>query len=156
MKKLFNWVVNFIRTLDWAEVWRYFIIGVFTTAIDVLGSFLLKERLGVNAYIANIIAWFVSVAFAFLTNCFFVFRVRPENRREFLSFMMKFFGERVFTLGVEEFLFLLFYTWAGLPYRTVKFGAEIVIIALNYLISKFIVFRHNQQPAATGETTAND
>ena len=142
MNKAAGWVRNFFRTLDWAEVWRYFIIGVCSTAINVFLSFLLKEKLGIDVFLANIIAWIGSVTFAFLANSFFVFRIKPKSRREFFSFMAKFFGERVFTLGVEEVVFLLFYTLAGLPYRLVKIGAQVIVIGLNYIISKFLVFRH--------------
>ena len=154
MKKLTDWIREFFRTLDWAEVWRYFIIGVCSTAINVLLSFLLKEKLGVDVFLANIIAWIVSVAFAFLANSFFVFRVKPESRREFFSFMTKFFGERVFTLGVEEVIFLLFYTMAQFPYRVVKIGAQVIVIGLNYIISKFLVFRHRNDKSE--DTLEND
>ena len=158
MRKLFRFGHEFVRTLDWSEIWRYFITGVFSTSINVLVSFLLKEKFGVDVFVANIIAWILSVTFAFLADSFYVFRIRPENGKEFLTFLAKFYGERIFTLAVEELLFLLFYIWASFPYRIVKIGAQLIVIGSNFLISKFIVFRHrgNQGAAKTEDISEND
>lgn len=151
MKKLFNWCVNFIKTLDWAEVFRYFVIGVCSTALNIFLFWLFGKKLGWNEHVSNIVAWVISAMFAFLTNCFFVFRVRPNGTGEFFKFMFAFYGERLFTLGVEELLILIFITWLRLPRMPVKFVTTCITIALNYLISKFIVFRRKEEER-TGNT----
>ena len=148
MKKLFYWCINFIRTLDWGEVFRYFVVGVCTTSLNLLCFWLFSSKLGLNALISNVLAWVISTMFAFVTNCFFVFRVRPGGSGEFFRFMLGFFGERLFTLGVEEVLILVFITWLKLPKMPVKFVTTCITIALNYLISKFIVFRRKEEESA--------
>ena len=144
MKKLFNWCVNFIRTLDWAEVFRYFVAGVCATALNITLFWLLGKELGCNEHVSNIVAWVASTMCAFVTNCFFVFRVKPGNFGEFFKFMLSFYGERLFTLGVEELLIFIFITLLRLPKMPVKFCTTCITIALNYLISKFIVFRKKE------------
>jgi putative flippase GtrA len=42
---------------------------------------------------------------------------------------------------VEELILLVFITWLSLPKMPVKFAAILVVIALNYLISKFVIFK---------------
>lgn len=148
MKKLFNWCVNFIRTLDWAEVFRYFVVGVCTTSLNLLCFWIFSSQIGLNALISNVLAWVISTMFAFVTNCFFVFRVRPGGSGEFFRFMFGFFGERLFTLGIEEVLILVFITWLKLPKMPVKFVTTCITIALNYIISKFIVFRRKEEESA--------
>lgn len=151
MKRLFNWCVNFIKTLDWAEVFRYFVIGIMTTSLNIAMFWLIGRKLGFNEHIANISAWIVSTMFAFLTNCFFVFRIRPSGTGEFFRFMLAFFGERLLTLGIEELLILIFITWLRLPRMPVKFVTTCITIALNYLISKFVVFQ-KKAPEGTEDT----
>ena len=148
MKKLFNWCVNFIKTLDWAEVFRYFVVGICSTALNIFTFWLFSKQLGCNEHVANVVAWIVATMFAFITNCFVVFRVRPGGSGEFFKFMLAFYGERLFTLGVEELLILIFITWLRLPKMPVKFVTTCITIALNYLISKFIVFKKKESENA--------
>ena len=149
MRKIFNWCVNFIRTLDWAEVFRYFVVGVCTTSLNLLSFWLFSSQIGLNALISNVLAWVISTMFAFVTNCFYVFRIRPAGSGEFFRFMFGFFGERLFTLGIEEVLILVFITWLKLPKMPVKFVTTCITIILNYIISKFIVFRIKEEESAS-------
>ena len=143
MRRLFAWGIRFLKN-NWAEILRYFFTGVCTTAINAFLFWLLANKLGLNVHISNVTAWICSTTFAFFTNCLFVFRVRPENGAVFLRFMALFFGERLFTLGVEELILLIFVTWLALPKMPVKFAAIVIVIALNYLISKFVIFKKTE------------
>ena len=147
MRRLFSWGIRFLKT-NWAEILRYFFTGVCTTAINAFVFWLLGSKLGINVHVSNVTAWICSTLFAFFTNCLFVFRVRPENGGVFMRFMALFFGERLFTLGVEELILLVFITWLSLPKMPVKFAALLVVISLNYLISKFVIFRKKEPDAA--------
>ncbi len=151
MKKLFRWCVNFIRTLDWNEVFRYFIAGFCATVLNIFTFWLLGKRLGFNEHASNVIAWVLATMLAFLTNCFFVFRVKPGNAAELFRFLLSFYGERLFTLGVEEIIILVFITLLRFPRMPVKFVATAITIMLNYLISKFIVFRKKQNEDFSSE-----
>ena len=63
---------------------------------------------------------------------------------ELFRFLLSFYGERLFTLGVEELIILVFITLLRFPRMPVKFVATFITITLNSLISKFIVFRKRQ------------
>ena len=152
MKKLIKWGLGLIeKYIDWGEILRYFIIGVCTTAINIVAFWLFGKLFGIRELTANILAWIVSTIFAFITNSLFVFRVRPENAGELLRFFTRFIGERLFTLGVEELILFVFVTvmkWERMP---VKVVAQIIVIALNFLISKLLVFRRKKQEPAAEE-----
>ena len=55
--------------------------------------------------------------------------------------MAWFFGGRLFTLVVEEAILAVFITWLGFNSMAVKLIAQVVVIVLNYIISKLIVFK---------------
>ena len=46
----------------------------------------------------------------------------------------------MFTLAVEEAIILIFVTWLGFNSMVIKMVAQVVVIVLNYVISKKIVF----------------
>jgi putative flippase GtrA len=60
--------------------------------------------------------------------------------KEFVKQMFSFFGGRVATLVVEEIILLVFVTLLAFPSIPVKIVAQILVIVLNYVISKFFVF----------------
>ena len=51
-----------------------------------------------------------------------------------------FFGGRVATLVVEEIILLVFVSLLAFPSVPVKVVAQVIVIILNYIISKFFVF----------------
>ncbi len=96
--------------------------------------------LGVNELANNVICWVVCVLFQFFTNRTWVFESHVEGLDGFLKQMAGFFGGRVFTLVVEEVILGVFITWFGFDAMIVKLAAQIVVIVLNYVISKMWVF----------------
>ena len=55
--------------------------------------------------------------------------------------MCSFFGGRLVTLVVEEIILLVFITILGFASMPVKVIAQIIVIVLNYVISKFFIFK---------------
>ena len=64
-----------------------------------------------------------------------------DSAAGFLKQMASFFGGRLFTLIVEEAILAVFITWLGFNSMAVKLVAQVVVIVLNYVISKLIVFK---------------
>ena len=96
---------------------------------------------GINELIANVLSWIITVMFAFLTNRVWVFDSKTEGMGEFLKQMTSFYGGRVITLVIEEAILLVFITWLGFPSMIIKIIAQVVVIVLNYIISKLLIFR---------------
>ncbi len=70
-----------------------------------------------------------------------MFDVQVDNAAGFIRQMSSFFGGRLFTLAVEEVILGIFITWRGFNSVVVKLAAQIVVIVLNYIISKLVVFK---------------
>jgi len=69
-----------------------------------------------------------------------VFQSPTNTSREFFHQLLKFFSSRLATLGVEEIILLLFVTIMHLPNMLVKIAAQIIVIILNYILSKKVIF----------------
>ncbi len=126
--------------VKYKEPLLYLFFGGLTTLISIFVFWLFDDPLGLNELVANLISWLLAVLFAFLTNKTWVFQSGGQEKG-FLSLMLSFYAGRLVTLGVEELLLLVFITWLGFNSMAVKIAAQIVVIVLNYVISKLLVFR---------------
>ena len=95
---------------------------------------------GINELIANVYCWIICVLFQFFTNRTWVFEGETSGIIEFIKQMASFFAGRVFTLVVEEVILAIFITWLEFNDVAVKLAAQVAVIILNYVISKWWVF----------------
>ena len=123
------------------EALLYLFFGGLTTVISIAVFWLFRRPFALNELVANIISWVIAVLFAFFTNRTWVFRAPTRSAGEFLRQMGSFFGGRVVTLLIEEALLAVFITWLHLPDMPVKIAAQVIVIVLNYVISKLFVFK---------------
>ena len=96
--------------------------------------------MGINELIANVMSWVLAVLFAFATNRVGISGTNTYDHR-ILKQMLSFFGGRVVTLVIEEIILLVFITWLGFNSMVVKVIAQVIVIVLNYVISKFWIFK---------------
>lgn len=140
---------------------RYLIAGGLTTVIS-LGSFMLFDRLlGQDRFlITNVISWILAVLFAFFVNKYWVFGSGCSDRQTLLPELLSFFGARLFSLLMEEAgLYLLleplgmkavcFSLWrfSVTGNDMAKLLMQVIVLILNYLFSRFLIFRR-RDPAA--------
>lgn len=95
----------------------------------------------ISALVANAIAWIICVIFQFFTNKIWVFQNATSSDKTCFRQMIEFTGGRVITLILEEIILAVFITWLSWNSLTVKLVAQIIVIVLNYIISKLVVFR---------------
>ncbi len=115
----------------------YLFFGVLTTAVSWGSFYLFCYPLGMNELVANALSWIAAVLFAFFTNRTWVFAAQGNPVRE----MLLFFAARLSTLGIEEALLFLFVTRLGLEAMVIKIAGNLLVLVLNYVFSKLIVFR---------------
>ena len=153
------------------EIVLYLVFGVLTTLVGMGTYFVLlraaEQVLALTpempAYhavraVAQVVQWVLAVLFAYGTNKRFVFRVEGGNEGKRLG---GFFAARLFSLGVDSVVtfgtvlllgavgYTAFSTDFGfLPFSVSftadlwsKIAASVVVIVVNYLLSKFLVFR---------------
>ena len=121
----------------------YLVFGVLTTLVDILVFSLLTHTLlrggdRVEEIVANVIAWVAAVAFAYVTNRILVFESRDTR---VLLELLKFTGSRALTLLIDTLIILLFTAVLSLNADLANIVANVIVIVLNYVISKLFVFR---------------
>lgn len=119
------------------ETIAYLICGVLTVAVNVAAYKLLRLQWGKLP--ANTIAFFVAVLFAYWTNSTFVFRARC-TWKNFLQFM----GMRIGTLLIDNGGMYLLLLW-GIDELLAKCAVNGIIIIINYLASKLVIFRKSNE-----------
>lgn len=126
---------------DWSKKHRelvvYLICGFLTFVVSMVVYALLSEVFRINVLVANIITWIIAVYFAFSVNRKFVFK----SNGNFTSELIQFYLGRVVTLVVEQAMLYIFIIRLMFNNMAIKSIAQVVIIILNYIISKFIVFK---------------
>lgn len=148
------------------EIVSYIFFGVLTTAVNLLTFYLFKQLFisigwdGVfNAIIpedskiieilssgtdyldANCIAWVVGVLFAFVTNKLWVFESKSWKPsvagKEFTGFM----GARIFSFAIETVMLFVMVSLLAWNDLIAKIIVGIIVIIINYVFSKLIIFR---------------
>lgn len=141
--KILKWANPFY--VKYKEMLLYVLFGGLTTVLSIGIFALLNVALGLNEHISNVISWIFAVMFAFFTNRIWVFSAVTKNTGGFIMQMLKFYGGRLVTLGVEELIILIFITKLNFNSMLIKVFAQIVIIILNYVISKCFVFKRKKE-----------
>ena len=126
-----------IMKLD-RELVLYVVFGTFTFLVNVVTYFLFQSVMGINYLVSNVFAWFFSVLFAYITNRTWVFESKSP---EILKEMSLFFGGRIFSGVVDTALMYLFIDVLVLGNTFSKIVVQIIVIVLNYVFSKLIVFK---------------
>jgi len=119
------------------EIILYLIFGILTTIVNIISYLFITDILNIHYLISNIIAWFLSVLFAYITNRIWVFKSKNENiLKEFGLFI----SGRIFS-GVLDttlmYLFIGIFFWNDLISKII---INIIVVIVNYVISKLIVF----------------
>ena len=90
---------------------------------------------------ADVLAWLVSVIFAYVTNKLFVFESKSWRLILVLKEGAAFLAARVFSLGVDVAMLYVTVTVLGWWELPMKVLANVVVIVINYIFSKWIIFR---------------
>lgn len=119
----------------------YVVFGVLTTLINIGVYALAYKTMQLDNVPSNIIAWIVAILFAFVVDKLYVFEARNMELKNVLYELVKFIGARL-TTG----LFDLAIMFVGVdvlhgPAIIIKVAANIMVIILNYVLSKLVVFR---------------
>ncbi|MBR2284671.1 MAG: GtrA family protein [Ruminococcus sp.] len=141
------------------DKWLYLFFGVLTTVVSFVTAGISKallEKAGCSAVtvgnVSTVISWICAVTFAYLTNRVWVFDSEAKGAKALVVEAASFYGGRLATLGVEWVMMTVGYGLIGVNYWVMKIIANIVVLILNYVISKIFVFRNKK----TGDTAAQE
>lgn len=122
------------------EALLYLFFGGLAFVLNIAVFALLSNVFHLDPLLGNVISWIITVLFAFYTNRIWVFQAPTATKKEFFQQLASFFSGRIVTLLIEELLLGIFITWLQFPEIPVKVVAQVVVIVLNYVISKLFIF----------------
>lgn len=140
------------------EIIMYLIVGVITTVfswvsyavfLKVLSALYSGRLFGwiTPMMLANVLSWFTTVLFAYITNKILVFESRSWRPDIVWKEAAGFFGSRAATGVFEVVAQPAFYAWGlnqsllGVDGLASKILVSAVVMVLNYIFSKLLVFR---------------
>ena len=119
----------------------YLFFGVLTTAVNYLVYLPLYNLLGISAAVSNIIAWVAAVAFAFVTNKPFVFGSHDWSLKTVIPEFGKFVATRISSGVLETLILFVAVDTLGGNGNIWKLITQVLVIIINYVGSKLLVFR---------------
>lgn len=130
------------------EIVNYLIVGVLTTIVSWAAYGICKLVMNVDnavvMQIAVIIRWIAGVAFGYFANRRFVFKSKnPNMLREGLDFATS----RLVTLFLDMFIMWLLPSVFHVNDWISTFVSAVLVTIMNYIFSKFIVFRKKNRSA---------
>lgn len=135
MKKILSLFLKFR-----AEI-LYIIFGLLTTLVNIASYFLFYSILNFENVTSAVIAWVISVVFAYITNRIFVFESKTTGVRAIIREAAAFFACRFLT-GVADVIIMFVAVdvmkWNSLLWKLIS---NIFVIVANYLASALLIFK---------------
>lgn len=123
------------------EVIMYLIFGVLTTLVNIAVYWLLASVLGLHYMAGTVIAWIVSVAFAYVTNRVFVFKSKAHGAAAVLREIGLFVGCRLLSGVFDVVCMFVSVDLLHINDMLAKLLSNVVVVILNYIFSKLLIFR---------------
>ena len=125
------------------EILWYGFFGVLTTLVNII-SFYLLDKTGMNVYLNNFIAWFLSVLFAFVTNKLFVFNSKSLDKKVIIKEVVSFFFFRILSLGIDMAGMYICISMMNMNRMISKVLMNVIVIVTNYIFSKIFIFKKKE------------
>lgn len=126
------------------DVIPYLFFGVCTTAVNMIGYWFLAYLCNWGMMLSTVLAWFLALIFAYVTNRKWVFKSEAKNPVDVVREAFSFFICRLSTGIVDWGSMLLFVGVFHLNDMFSKLTANIIVILLNYIASKRIIFKKSK------------
>ena len=121
------------------ELFLYLVMGAATTLVNFICYFLLK--LVLSPALSTIIAWFVSVLFAYITNSKWVFNSQAKTFKEHFKELLSFFAARILSGIFDIGATVVFIEKLHFNDLFVKIVINVIVIVFNYVASKLVIFK---------------
>lgn len=119
----------------------YAVFGVLTTVVNIVTYSVCYNSIGMSNTLSNVLAWILSVAFAYVTNKLWVFDSKSWKwevlRREVPAFV----SCRLATGIMDIVIMFICVDVMGWHAMLMKIISNVLVIVLNYVFSKLIIFK---------------
>ena len=130
------------------ELILYLIFGILTTVVNFIVYSIATRLFSIEELLANALSWLIAVIFAYVTNKLYVFSSKSWTVEIITKELTGFLTARVFSLGVDTLIMFFGIKILLMFDLYVKLISQIVVVILNYVLSKYFVFKNkpsNQQ-----------
>lgn len=132
-------IKDLILKLFESSVVRYVFFGGCTTMVNLI-SFYILRKLHVGLTTANVISIILAILFAYVVNSKYVFQDKCETLSDHIQPFCKFISARLVTMVIEVGGVWLLVQVLHMNDMLGKFLTQFIVLALNYVFSKFFVF----------------
>lgn len=123
------------------EMLLYLFFGGCTTLVNIV-SYYICSRLGMSTALSTVIAWVLSVLFAYATNRKFVFLSKATGLAAILKETAGFFLCRLVTGLLDLAIMVVFVDVLHFNGMVIKILSNVIVIILNYAASKLMIFKN--------------
>lgn len=147
------------------SVLRYCYYGAWTTVVSVITKIIGKEIILVCGHsmkevffntLNTTVSWIITVAFAFVVNKKYVFNSETKTKSGLLYEIGTFFGARFATYFLEVLIMDISVAVLGFNYYVMTVLSQFLILAINYVFSKLVVFRKGKSDTNTEKIKSED
>lgn len=127
------------------HVLLYGIFGVLTTVVNIVVYWVMAHLLHLTTTPSTLIAWVVAVLFAYLTNRKWVFDSQAQGNKQILAELISFFLCRIATGVVDWLCMFVLVDLLHLNDVLIKAAANVLVIILNFIASKWLIFKKKEK-----------
>lgn len=132
-----------IRLLKkYKELILYVLFGGGTTLVNIIGYYICAYPLAMSTVLSTVLAWILSVAFAYITNRIYVFESKSKGFLAIVEEVFAFVGCRLLTGFVDIAIMYVFVDILIFNDLIVKIISNVLVIILNYIASKLWIFKN--------------
>jgi len=133
-------MMNLIKKLYQNQIVRYIFFGGCTTLVNLVSYGVLRYLFGVDILRASFVSILLSILFAYAVNKLFVFESKKDSLKELLKECCSFIGMRLISMFAEIFGTVLLSCVWGVPDMIAKLLMQVVVLVMNFVFSKLVVF----------------
>lgn len=122
----------------------YAVFGVFTTIVNIVTYNVCYSILGISNTLSNVAAWILAVTFAYLTNKAWVFGSKSWKWEVLKKEVPAFISCRLATGVLDIVIMFICVDIMNLPAMLMKIISNVLVIILNYIFSKLVIFKKNR------------
>lgn len=131
--------------LKYRELILYVFFGGLTTLVNWAGYWLLADVFHVPYLWATAIAQILSILFAYVTNRIWVFESKAKGFSAVFWEMVRFFGCRAASFVLDLLCMRIGVGGLHINDMVMKLLSNVIVVIVNYVFSKLIVFRKPKQ-----------
>jgi len=124
------------------EMILYVFFGGCTTLVNIVCYYISAHYLLLNTSISTIVAWIISVAFAYITNKIWVFESKSTDSNTLIKEIVSFVSCRFATGVMDLVIMIVFVDVLLFNDLFIKIISNILVIVFNYIASKLYIFKN--------------